>query len=265
MMTPKTRREREIWQVCDELVAKGMLGNKVTGEAIRDQLLEHGYTKGSPNEIYKYRKNWREARGILAEDYSLPPQGQIVLSDPIARAVESVRTEIRNEAHIEIEEIRRNTQEQVNFFQTKICEIEQELKAELEKNQKLTLELSEYKLESRQLKTQNQEMDIKYSKTKNQMENDNHKICELNTTNRLLESKIENLKGERKNIIEEHKNLEFKLIAAETQLKHFKDHHIVVQGQNFELQQSLQYKLEHIAKLEERNRQLQAIITEKMF
>jgi hypothetical protein len=97
MKVPKTRRENEIWIVCDELVAEGIQGIKVTGDAIRERLLELGFSKGSPNKIYKYRKNWREGRGIEEEDFILDVKDPGALNDPLTRAVEAVRAEIRFE------------------------------------------------------------------------------------------------------------------------------------------------------------------------
>jgi len=145
MKIPKTRREREIWQVCDQLVTEGALGHKVTGDAIRERLLEEGYSKGSPNEIYKYRKSWREARGVLDEDFSQNESQQLVLNDPLSRAVEAVRNEIRLEAEREIQQIKDDTIEQINKVQKALSEREQELKATLDKNQELSSENFELK------------------------------------------------------------------------------------------------------------------------
>lgn len=150
MKTPQTRREREIWQVCDELVLEGTLGHKVTGEAIRERLLELGYSKGSPNEIYKYRKNWREGRGIVEEDFSQPIKA-VTLTDPIARAVEAVRQEIRKEAESEIEQIRKETQEQTQRLQVQAQETDRELKQLLETYQSLSSVNAELQAENRQL------------------------------------------------------------------------------------------------------------------
>lgn len=151
MKTPKTRREREIWRVCDELVAEGTIGNKVTGDAIRERLFELGYSKGSPNEIYKYRKNWREARGITEEDFNAAVPSQIALNDPIVRAVEAVRNEIRIEAQTEIEKIRREAEAQGKDLNEKLERSESELASVFEKNQNLILENGQVKLDLQNL------------------------------------------------------------------------------------------------------------------
>jgi hypothetical protein len=351
MNTPKTRRERDIWQVCDGLVATGTPGNKVTGDAIREQLFSLGLSKGSPNEIYKYRKSWREARGIIEEDYRFPTQEQIILTDPLARAVEMVRNEIRNETLIEIESIRKTSQEETRLLEHKTYEIEQELNQLREKNQyqvsenvelkaecrrlqialaeetqqKSALEqrvmscelayekleketdkilyelkqshlevqqnlkkqfanseqhyrkeLEEYKnlcanhqqqreQESDRLKTTQKDLDIKLGKVESQLEIECQKNHELTATNKRLEFKIESLKQERKNQVDDTKDLELKLTATETELKQIKNQLVISQDLYSEVQQTLQKRLEQFAKLEERNRQLQAIITEKYF
>ena len=72
MNPPKTRRENEVWQACDDLWAVNNSTEALKGDRIRDQLVQLGYKKGSPNEIYKYRSSWKESRGIsektLAKD-----------------------------------------------------------------------------------------------------------------------------------------------------------------------------------------------------
>ncbi len=155
MKTPKTRREREIWRVCDELVTEGALGNKVTGDAIRERLFELGFSKGSPNEIYKYRKNWREARGIIDENFNEPALNlnQIALNDPIVRAIETVRNEIRIEAQTEIEKIRIDAEIQVKELQRKLEKAESELASLFEKNQSLTIENGQSKLDFQNIQT----------------------------------------------------------------------------------------------------------------
>lgn len=351
MFVPKTRRERDIWQVCDALVAAGTPGHKVTGDAIREQLLSLGLSKGSPNEIYKYRKSWREARGIIEEDYRFPTQEQIILTDPLARAVEMVRNEIRNEAQTEIESIRKESVEETRLLQNKNYEIEQELSQLREKNQyqisenvelkaecrQLQISLSEetqqkaaleqrviscelayekleketdkilYEFKQSQLEVQDnlkkqfsnsefqyrkelddyknllanhqqqreqesdrlkaiqKDLDIKLGKVESSLETECQKNHELAATNKRLEFKIESLKQERKNNVDDLKDLELKLTATETELRQIKNQLVNNQELYLELQQTLQKRLEQFAKLEERNRQLQAIITEKYF
>ncbi len=145
MKTPKTRREHEIWRACDELMASGIPGNKVTGDTIREHLLELGFSKGSPNEIYKYRKSWREARGIEDEDFRQSVTGTVALTDPLTRAVEVVRTEIRAESQVEIDNVKKDTQTQINTMQKTLQEAESQLQNSLEKNQLFDTENSELK------------------------------------------------------------------------------------------------------------------------
>lgn len=98
MDTPKTRRENEVWQACDDLWALNASLEALKGDQIRDQLLKLGYKKGSPNEIYKYRQTWRESRGISEKSLSQTAE----VADPISRAVSLVYEQIQSEAQQKI-------------------------------------------------------------------------------------------------------------------------------------------------------------------
>ncbi len=98
MDAPKTRRENEVWQACDDLWALNSNLEALKGDSIRDQLLRLGYKKGSPNEIYKYRASWKESRGI--SDKSLAQTVEV--ADPISRAVSLVYEQIQQEAQQKI-------------------------------------------------------------------------------------------------------------------------------------------------------------------
>lgn len=154
MKQPKTRRENEIWQACDALVAEGILGHKVTGDMLREKLLDLGHSKGSPNEIYKYRRNWREARGIVEEDFSRSQNDALALSDPIVRAAEAIRKEIEMKATAAIEKMRHEAELQVNSCQGKLDERERDLKQLSENNKELAFGNTELKGESRTLQAQ---------------------------------------------------------------------------------------------------------------
>jgi len=97
---PTTRREKEIWQACEALLADRKTLAQITGDAIRDTLLSLGYKKGSPNEIYRYRKTWQTEAGLLS-----PSSGEAelcsALPDPIQRAASQLREEIFLEAQQE--------------------------------------------------------------------------------------------------------------------------------------------------------------------
>lgn len=95
------RREQEVWQACDDLWALyGNIGS-ITGDAIRERLLVLGKSRGSPNEIYKYRKTWTMSRGVGQEVAMQNPAE----SDPITRAVRMVHEKIQSETQEEIEKL----------------------------------------------------------------------------------------------------------------------------------------------------------------
>lgn len=94
------RREQEVWQACDDLWAMHGDMKIVTGDEIRDRLVALGKSRGSPNEIYKYRKTWLLKRGLS----QLPPTSSEE-SDPISRAVRLVHEQLNGEASLRIERL----------------------------------------------------------------------------------------------------------------------------------------------------------------
>lgn len=94
------RREQEVWQACDDLWAiSGDLGH-LTGDAIRERLVALGKSRGSPNEIYKYRKTWVSSRGVSAKSSTEES------TDPIFRAVRIVHENLQNESLEKIEALK---------------------------------------------------------------------------------------------------------------------------------------------------------------
>jgi len=110
------RREQEVWQACDDLWALHGDVKHLTGDAIRDCLVSLGKSRGSPNEIYKYRKSWSLSRRIgnnLATE-------QVEDTDPISRAVRMVHEKLLAEAEEKMDAQRKD-------FEIKLCEKQQEL------------------------------------------------------------------------------------------------------------------------------------------
>lgn len=112
MDAPKTRRENEVWQACDDLWALHANLEALKGDSIRDQLINLGYKKGSPNEIYKYRSSWKESRGI--SEKSLAESVQV--ADPISRAVSLVYEQIQQEAAQKITSIQNESTSQLEIL-----------------------------------------------------------------------------------------------------------------------------------------------------
>lgn len=76
----QTRRAKEYFEVFDELHEDGYVTHeewmarspderetiaKMINQIIADALVEKGYSRGSPNELLKYRKKWLQKRGLL--------------------------------------------------------------------------------------------------------------------------------------------------------------------------------------------------------
>jgi chromosome segregation ATPase len=90
------RREQEVWQACDDLWAVHGEVRDITGDAIRERLMNLGKSKGSPNEIYKYRKTWIKSRRL--DSFGNNDLGSTE-DDPITRAVKLVHEKLKSEAN----------------------------------------------------------------------------------------------------------------------------------------------------------------------
>jgi hypothetical protein len=125
-MQPKTRREREVWEACDELFdnfqQEGISLDKMTGELIKNKLVDLGYNRGNPTQTYLFRGTWLKAREL---DLPLNPvtEKAVDMRDPIHRVVHRVREDLREEARVEIESIRQVLSDQINQL---TAELEQE-------------------------------------------------------------------------------------------------------------------------------------------
>lgn len=169
MSTPRTRREREIWEACDVLLTNLNEVKAVTGEKIMSQLLELGYKKGCANEIYKYRRTWWALRGFTEEQAKGITNSQSTVqsfSDPIKRAVSIVQEELKTEANLEIEKIKETFEQQISELTEKTQQLEDLLdktrleREELSKEKDLVHQRVEAKSkEIEQLVKQNQEIE----------------------------------------------------------------------------------------------------------
>ncbi len=102
-INPRTRREKEIWQACDYLRAQYPAIKDITGDRIMDKLLALNYKRGCPNEIYKYRKSWWQARGISElEARGLDFAANAVSNDPLSQAIQKIQLELKEQAEAEL-------------------------------------------------------------------------------------------------------------------------------------------------------------------
>jgi len=127
LSTPRTRRESEVWQACDDLWAHSAQTRNLTGDSIRDQLVKLGYKRGSPNEIYRYRSSWKESRGVI-EQGEVAQEGALT-SDPISRAVSLVYDQMRTQTNEAMDKLVEDYEAKLKLA---LIEIEA-LKNELEK------------------------------------------------------------------------------------------------------------------------------------
>lgn len=119
------RREQEVWQACDDLWAMHGDLKSMTGDAIRDRLVTLGKSKGSPNEIYRYKKTWASSRRV-SDETSRSDQDDDG-KDPIGRAVRLVHEKLKSETREEISRVQQEYLEQIEQKDSEISEAKRSL------------------------------------------------------------------------------------------------------------------------------------------
>ncbi len=120
----------------------------LTGDAIRECLVSLGKSRGSPNEIYKYRKSWSLSRRIgnnLATE-------QFEDTDPISRAVRMVHEKLLAEAEEKMETQR-------NDFEIQLRETQQELEKKQRDLSQVINELGQTNTEHNKTKSELKELE----------------------------------------------------------------------------------------------------------
>lgn len=56
---PQSRKEREVWQVCDALEKTS---EKITYQAVGDHLLKLGFRRGSNSDLCRYISTWKKSK-----------------------------------------------------------------------------------------------------------------------------------------------------------------------------------------------------------
>lgn len=157
MQQPKTRREKEIWEACDALYAQSGASETITGELIFTQLIALGFKKGSPNEIYRYRKTWKAARGLMKKEQMIQ-QRQLTPHDPIARAVQMVRDELIAQANQSLDELKTAYEQKLFQLETEHNNIKTECLGFIDKNDQLEKERALYKIQAESLAEENKRL-----------------------------------------------------------------------------------------------------------
>ena len=159
MRLPQTRREKEIWHACETLWQQPPHLRKLTGDAIQAQLLALNYKKGSPNEVYRYRKTWQETRGVPSVTEQINDNTETLsppkLPDPINRAVSLVRDEIFSEAQQTIQKMTEDFNAERTLYEEKIKAVQALLEDTQQHNQQLHLEQQRLEGVSHDQKAQN--------------------------------------------------------------------------------------------------------------
>ena len=159
MDKPRTRKEQEVWQACDDLLAMGKAVKEITGEAIGVRLRELKYKAGSTTQRYQFRDSWMAARGLSREDVrSLEPNE---LTDPIARATavykEGLERELQKEyeqKYQSLEALVAERQAEADQWQAKCSELQIKLQDSQQQNDNVS---QRYKIQSDNLQSIHEE------------------------------------------------------------------------------------------------------------
>ncbi len=160
--TPLRRREQEVWQALDELWAIHGDFKYLTGDAIRERLWALGKSRGSPNEIYKYRKTWAESHKISSGDRDVG----FSLDDPITRAARLVHDEITQKAQEQIEKIKSDFIQKEEKYQKDFLSIKSSLDSLLFEYNNLEKNYTQTKLEFLEEKEMRKTLELAFESEK---------------------------------------------------------------------------------------------------
>jgi hypothetical protein len=103
-MQPKSRKEMEVWQACDQLASEN---NLITYQGVGDRLVKLGYRRGSNSDIHRYLTTWKKMKQrTKVSSTAIPTSLPFLEGDPIASAVEQFKQEIWESANQEMEVLR---------------------------------------------------------------------------------------------------------------------------------------------------------------
>ncbi len=127
-MQPKSRKEMEVWQACDQLASEG---NLITYQRVGDRLVKLGYRRGSNSDIHRYLTTWKKMKHrTKASSNAVPSPLPFLEGDPIASAVEQFKQEIWESANQEMEVLRAELAEkEAKIHQLEISPLEATLTA----------------------------------------------------------------------------------------------------------------------------------------
>lgn len=130
MRSPRTRREKEIWEACDVIYTELQEANKITGDLIFSQLVRLGYKKGSPNEVYRYRKTWREEHGFEVPNTKFDQSGEFDHDSASLRMVLSQQAaqyrDIKSTFDTILSQITETYQENIKQLEKQVSELKEE-------------------------------------------------------------------------------------------------------------------------------------------
>ena len=150
---PHTRKEKEVWEVCDLLKVDGV---NITYQAVGDKLIQLGYKRGSNSDLYRYITSWRRKKNrkafspiisrmaqaplvndAIPENITSEPQEKLANKlPPLPDTFERVQEEIWTEANKTIDSIEQEALDRISEAEARIEKLQKEnitLKSLLEK------------------------------------------------------------------------------------------------------------------------------------
>jgi DNA repair exonuclease SbcCD ATPase subunit len=189
---PKTRREREVWDACNEvwheLNLQGESIVEMTGELLRNKLVELGYKRGNQSQLYDFRNSWLMANNL--DEWVEPPDQKDLLTERVTQIVSYVMKELTSESDKKILEIEEKTKVQVETIQASYQQLEQQLLVAQEKNAELSKKIDGLcdQLAREQEASKNLALDLMKEHTKREGMEGQMKETEIHHQNSLKES-----------------------------------------------------------------------------
>lgn len=196
------RREQEVWEACDLLLAEHANAedplSKITGQQIIEKLVELGYKRGNNNQLYQYRNTWLVHRNISYQSFS---NESSILNDRILSAVKAVHSAMNEETEDQINRMREQCRREVEDISAS----------------RKTMEQSYDSLKHEYLRLENQfnELNEKYADLERSYQSVNGCYATLSTDHKSLEREYETYKSETKQKFDE-----FQAIYNDTKLQH---------------------------------------------
>ena len=258
---PKSRREREVWEACDELweelQEEGLSISELTGERLKSKLVDLGYKRGNQGQIYQYRNSWQLSRGIEENDDLMLEERNAFLSEKVQKAVDLLFKEIQAEADAKITRSKDELEVKLKEYSNKYDVIKKENEVLLNKLDEALQGLDAIKQTSTELSSRLSKEKHEHEITKEKLNNTeaNYSQLKINSekSERLLNERNEKDKKEAQNQMDGLVDALKKDMSALKEQSENKRHQYIAEIENLKVANNkLDRQLEKVTLLEQK-------------